>query len=181
MTLNFTEGTALDSTHLLVCMVRWGGTITTPVSGWTEAPGGGSNTSHVRTFARQGDGSTNGITVTGNNTNKTAFLMAFSGFVSATAADGVGESPTGGPYSIDLSSSPSIYGVVIAGIGYNTVPTSFDSWSNGYQFTGSLPTSGAMWPGRREYYNNADDYTATQGITGTGSAREQIVLYQLTP
>lgn len=89
--VTFDEGSAVDSTHTLVAVVEASGSSapTTP-SGWTLASGSTNygSTMWLGMFIRQGDGSTNGITVVfgASQTQLSATLFAFEGYVT-TALD----------------------------------------------------------------------------------------------
>lgn len=185
ITVTFTEGAALDNTHLLVAVVAWASsTVPTTPSGWTESPGGGSNgTTQVRVYARRGDGTVNSFSITGASAAKTVYLMGYSGFVSATAAEGEGQNPsaTAGAMSLALTSPPNVQGVIV-GAAYQGGVIADGSWDNGYTLTGTYPASGAIHPGRKVYSGPSGSYsttyTNTSGVT-SGLGRAILVVYEL--
>ena len=178
--VTFSEGTPLDDTHLLVAVVSWGSTIALSApAGWTEAPGGGSSTSNiqVRIYARQGNGSVNNFSMTGPSAAKTVYLMAFSGFVSATASAGQGGNlSTGTTYTVpDLVTDPAVEGVAIAAVG--TVSNGDGTWGS-YTLTGSYPSGGTVHPGRK-VYTGAGDWGDVYSPGLLGAARYNLVVYEL--
>lgn len=186
ITVNFTEPTPLDSTHLLVAIVHWGTTTAPTVpSGWTEITTDGSASDHI--YVRQGNGSVNGITVAtaSGNTNKTMFLLAFEGYVSLTEVTiaGATDADSNPPYVMPtLSSTPNVYGVAIAFAATTNVPSAWSSWSNGYSFTGgSAPASATLYPGYKEYTGSSGSYGSTLTTTGGGAAYNCVFVMQLTP
>lgn len=98
-TATFDETTPLDTSCLLVATVEVSNsTVVSAPSGWTTISGGGANgsSSQVRMFVKQGDSSTNSITVTVASSQVTLTLMAFSGFVSLTPLDTTGSTTASG-------------------------------------------------------------------------------------
>jgi hypothetical protein len=179
----FAEGTPLDNTHLLVAVVAWSSSIAlTAPAGWTEAPGGGNNSSsQIRVYARRADGVVNSFSMTGPSAAKTVYLLAFSGYVSATASVGEGSNPvaSGGAFPIAaLSSPPDVYGIAVVAVMTGIVVDG--TWSNGYALTGTYPAGvGTIHPGRKEYTGPAGSWETAYTTGGSGSGRGIIVVYPL--
>lgn len=136
-TVTFDEGTALDSTHLLVAVVQWSSNVdvTTP-SGWTAAAGSGRRDpfNYTAVFTRQGDGSVNSFTITGGTGSRRALtLMGFDGFTSASALASQSGLQYPSPATVTPPSTPAGYGVVVAlGGTPNTPSASWTGWTNGF-------------------------------------------------
>jgi hypothetical protein len=164
-TVTFDEGTALDSTHLLVAIVSATSNAAPTASGWTAAASGGGTARRVVVFVRQGNGSVNSITVSAGGGSGLITLLAFPGFVSTTPlATGTG-APTNSTFAIALSTTPAAgYGVVLAGlVGSST--GAIGAWSNGY--TEILESTSN--PRATQAYRDSDGTTAASTVTVTSS------------
>lgn len=181
-TVTFDEGTALNSTNLLVAVVQRSNNDLVTVTGWTELSGGGlSNSSMVRTYVRQGDGSLNSVSMTfGSSGQKSIWLMAFSGYSTLTPLAANGAAFASSPASISPSGSPSGVGVALAFFGPATSPITSESWSNGYAATGTSPNSSSrLRVGRKVFDSAVGTYGATFSWSSSASGRAQIVILPL--
>jgi hypothetical protein len=120
-TLTFDEGTALDSSHLLIAIITCASNWTNP-GGWTQVAAGTYGILQQRILTKQGDGSTNSITVTQtSNTLLNMTLLAYSGYVTTAASatgGGTNNTNTGGNVTLaGPSTTPALaHGVSILAI-----------------------------------------------------------------
>lgn len=116
----FAEGTALDSSYLLVaCLQVASATAVTAPSGWTELAGGGSNGSNqVRVYARAGDGSTNSVTITIPSASATLTIAAWAGYAGLTAIASSGTTGTAATSrSQTVAAAPARRGIALSVVG----------------------------------------------------------------
>lgn len=195
-TVTFDEGTALDSTHLLVALVTTadsGTPATITASGWTTSTGSGTAYGITRMyyFARQGDGSLNSITVTANeSTQINVILMAFRGFYSASSqANGRGENNGGSGgegtqfFTISGPSSTPTFpaGVSLIAIKGNGVMNATRSMTNGYTLIEASPINGTVLLGWK-FYDDTSTYNTFADWSGTPAYGQWLaVVYRLTP
>lgn len=187
-TVTFDEGTALDSTHLLVAIVHYtsaGRTLT--ASGWTTGATGSGESTTAAIYARQGDGSLNSITVTASISTQRFFitLLAFSGYSSATALNSNSGTFTAVTTASPVpSSTPSGYGVCVTGMRL-VAAASDPTWNDGYTLNGTTQNLGSPFgrqsTARKEYTGSGGSYapaptwsSATNGLWLHG-------IYSLTP
>lgn len=149
----FDESIPLDSTHLLVATIHLASTtvISTP-SGWTEITGGGaSGASQTRMYVRQGNSSTNSLSVTIASAAATLTISAFKGFVSLTplwSMAGAGTSGTSAPATVPGGHT---YGVGIFAVGLSSTTTAWGSWTNATRIGSIVNASQRLDTSRAEY------------------------------
>lgn len=134
--VNFAEGAALDNTHLLICALALSSTSapTTP-AGWTALASLAQSSRGIYVYGRQGDSSTNGITVDGGGSVPASiFLMAYEGYSSLTPL----HSSTGGSGigTVDAQAIPDPglsggQGVIVTGMSVSGDVT-FNPWASPY-------------------------------------------------
>jgi hypothetical protein len=195
-TVTFDEGSALDSTYLLVAFVATadaGTPATITATGWTASTGGGTAYGVVRSyfFAHQGDGSLNSITVTASeSTQINIILMAFPGFYSASSqANGYGQNNGGSGgegTSFFTISGPSTTPTFPAGVSLVAVKANGSmnvtrSMTNGYTLLETSPVKASVLLGWKFYddtstYNTFADWASTPAYSQWNA-----VVYRLTP
>jgi len=181
-TVTFDEGTALDSTHLLVAIVHYssaGRTLT--ASGWTNGPTGSGNGFSGAVFARQGDGSANSITVTTTIATQRFYvtLLAFSGYSSTTVLDGTsGLFTSVSSGTLSPASTPAGYGVCVAGVALSNA--SIGPAFGGYTINGTAYNNGNVRAGSgRKEYTGPGTYNASPSWGSTTSGLWLHAIYPL--
>ena len=187
-TVTFDEGTALDSTYLLVCIVHYTtSTAPTTPSGWTQV---GSNPGVAPTLAvwlKQGDGSTNSITYTSANGVGSTHLIAYSGYESLTplVAYATTQVVTAiNPWTFADLATVTGYGVAInmAGSSAQAMAAVTATWTNSWSNLPTASTSARMVLADDDYIDGAGDQSTTVTLSATRAGWEaQIVLPLVTP
>lgn len=182
-TTTFDEPTALDSSHLLVA-VAWVGTSTAAtVSGWTAVTGSGANGAvQLRMWVKQGDGSTNSITINKSNVASGIILMAFSGFSTTTPLLSAGQSTSSNTTAtITPASTPTGYGVAIAVHATPSASGPVLAWTNGYTVYDSEPSAAGFSVSLKEYDSASGSYGTTVTWTSAFISRQMFAFIPLVP
>ncbi|MFZ1250002.1 MAG: LamG-like jellyroll fold domain-containing protein [Candidatus Microsaccharimonas sp.] len=143
LTLTFDEGTPLDTTHtLLVAISASGGAAPTTPSGWTLiSPGSASygSTLWLGFYIKQGDGTTNSVTLTfsASQTQMSATLFGFEGFVSTTVDSAIvatnnasATSALAGPANASVAANT----IAIAAVGLQSSGGgTWGTWDSGFE------------------------------------------------
>lgn len=188
-TVNFTEGTALNDTHLLMAAVMTGTTDAFSVSaGWTELTGlaGTYNNAgaiaQMRVFVARGNSTLNGITVTKVNPSAGYVqLFAYSGYTSLTplhaSSNDMSPANTVWPYAEPTPVAG--YGVLMYFLAANsTAGTS--TWDKGID--SGVVTNTRLRSVRQEYVDPAgQDYSANHTIAAARSGRRGFLIMPLLP
>lgn len=180
--LSYTEGTALDNTHLLVAVVQVAHATAissvTP-SGWTELSGGGANsTNQVRIYARQGDGTTNSISITSSSAVGAITLLAFEGYTSLTPLYAAGAAGTASTSRTVSTGTVSGYGVAITAIGVVGTVT-WGSWT-GATRAGSIANASQRLDVGWSLYDDEGNAKVTHTLTW-GTSRTQYIVGVVLP
>lgn len=171
-TLNFTEPTALDNTHLLVAVGSASSTAQTVSGSWSLIGTGNGTVQKLRIWVLRGDGSTNGITFTAGG-NGGVKLMAFSGYngltpifsqLSTYSTSGTRLVPTSGTWT-----SPGGAGVSIAAFVPNTGGADTGSWTNGYSPVGAAMGTPPLMVATHAYSGSDPTTQGSPGGSATGS------------
>ncbi len=186
-TIAFDEPSAVDSTYLLVALVYTETEQIATPSGWSSQGSISATNLRLRIMTKQGDGTTNSITVTttGANAIHQAVLLAFPGYVStinhkaSLTTNGTGTSAAAPAYTSATTITNVIniaYGIKAASGAWGSWDSSHDTISIGdrmsvgvvaYTTTGQNPTPGIAWTGSATY--RVGD-VAFQGVSAGSTA-----------
>jgi hypothetical protein len=130
-------------------------------------------------YARQGDGTVNGATVSGGFAAKSMWLLGFSGY-STDVAEASVDTAYASADSPSLPSTPDVEGVVVAVVGTTNVPSDWGTWTNGFEFAGTPATNSLINPGVKDYTGPSGTYTTNLLVSGSGAAHWLVALFRLT-
>lgn len=188
-TITFDEGTALDSTYLLVAIVGADVSSTlTPAAGWTELTSvGGANTgispiAGIRVYVRQGNSSINAFQCSGLGTGAASLqLLAFSGYSSLTPqAILTGNFASSTTWSFTEPSPVVEYGVLlhIGAAGASITSATFD---NGATKNGTTVGNQRLSSARFEYAYGIGDLSTVLTIALARAGRYSTFVMPLLP